>query len=193
MDAAQPHEEVLPSQPIETQPSTSHHEVPQYSVKTLLAWTAPGRPYQKRSKQYFMSILLITILVEVIVFLFSEYLLMMVILSLAFVASALALVPPHPYHYRISSEGITIEDHYFLWQELYDFYFRTQHAQDVLVIRTKAFLPGELSLVLGGIHKEQVKSILLGFLPYREVIHQTFVEKSGNWLAQTFPLEKTSS
>ena len=139
-----------------------------------------------------MSVLLIALFVMVILFLFSEYLLIAVVASLVFVTFALALVPPHPYHYRISSEGITIEDHFYLWQELYDFYFRKQHDQDVLIIRTKAFLPGELSIVLGDIHTEQVKSAILPFLPFREVIHETFMEKSGNWLSKTFPLEKTT-
>jgi hypothetical protein len=176
-------------------PSHSHVEsaAAQYNVKTLLSWTAPGRPFQKRGKQYFASVLLIMLLVEVILFLFGEYLLMTVVLSLVFLSFSLALVPPHNYHYRISSEGITIEDHFFLWQELYDFYFRRQQNQDVLVIRTKVFLPGELSIVLGAIHKEQVKSILLQYLPFREVVHQSFMEKSGSWLSKTFPLEKRPS
>lgn len=166
---------------------------PQVQVKTLLSWTAPGRPFQKRGKQYFISVLLITMLFEIIIFLFSEYLLMVVVLSLSFVSIVLAAVPPHPYHYRISTEGITLEDHFYLWQELYDFYFRKQHGEDVLVIRTKAFFPGELALTLGTIHKEQIKSVLLPFLPFREVIHQTFMEKSGHWLSTTFPLEKPTS
>jgi hypothetical protein len=95
-----------------------------YEVKTLLSWTAPGRPFRTRGKEYFASIILITFLIEIIVFLFGEYLLMVVILSLAFVTVALAIAPPHDYHYRISTEGVTIEDHFYLWQELYDFYFK---------------------------------------------------------------------
>lgn len=189
----------LPKEPVEIPAHThgssqqaAHAHASRYSVKTLLSWTAPGRPYKKRGKQYFMSVLLIALFVMVILFLFSEYLLIAVVASLVFVTFALALVPPHPYHYRISSEGITIEDHFYLWQELYDFYFRKQHDQDVLIIRTKAFLPGELSIVLGDIHTEQVKSAILPFLPFREVIHETFMEKSGNWLSKTFPLEKTT-
>jgi hypothetical protein len=160
-----------------------------HDVKTLLAWTAPGRPFRKRGKQYYLTSLLIMLLVEIILFLFSQYLLMLVVLSLIFVAFALATVPPKNFHYRISSEGITIEDHSFLWQELYDFYFKKRESIDVLHVRTHAFLPGELTIPLGDISEEHAKAVLLSYLPYRETIRPTFMEKSADWLSRNFPLD----
>lgn len=158
-------------------------------VKTLLSWTAPGRPFKKRGKQYYMTSLLIMLFVEVILFLFSQYMLMLVVLSLVFVAFALATVPPRDFHYRVSTEGITVEDHFFLWQELYDFYFRQRNGLDVLHIRTHAFIPGELTITLGDVSQEHVKSVLLPYLPYREYIKPTFMDKSADWLSKNFPLE----
>lgn len=158
-------------------------------VKTLLAWTAPGRPFRKRTKQYYLTSLLIMLFVEVILFLFSQYMLMLVVLSLVFVAFALATVPPRDFHYRISTEGITVEDHFYLWQELYDFYFKKRNGIDVLHIRTHAFIPGELTITLGSVGEEHVKSVLLPFLPYREYIKPTFMDKSADWLSKNFPLE----
>ncbi len=160
-------------------------------VKTLLSWTSPGRPFRKRGRQYYLTSLLIMLLVEVILFLFAQYLLMLVVVSLVFVAFALATVPPRDFHYRISTEGITIEDHFFLWQELYDFYFRRIERIEVLHVRTHSLIPGELTLTLGDIDKEHIKRVLLPFLPYREMIRPTFMEKSGNWLSKNFPLENT--
>ena len=162
-----------------------------HEVKTLLSWASPGRPFRKRGRQYYLTSILIMLLVLVILFLFSQYMLMLVVLSLVFVAFALATVPPRNFQYRISTEGITIEDHFFLWQELYDFYFKRREGIDALHIRTHAFIPGELTITLGSISKDHIKSVLLPYLPYREVIKPTFMEKSGDWLARNFPLEKT--
>jgi flagellar biosynthesis protein FliP len=74
----------------------------QAEVKTLLSWHAPGRPFRKRSKEYYLSVLLIMLLIEIILFLFSQYVLMAVVLSLVFVAFALATVPPRDFYYKIS-------------------------------------------------------------------------------------------
>jgi hypothetical protein len=185
----------LPREPLDLpKPETKEQKKTHHNtVETLLEWTAPGRPFRKRGRQYYLTSLLIVILVEIILFLFSQYMLMLVVLSLLFVAFSLATIAPSNFKYRISTEGITIEDHFFLWQELYDFYFKKREGVDVVHIRTHSFIPGELTLTLGAIDREHIKSVLLPYLPYREVIKPTFMEKSGDWLTKNFPLEKPTN
>lgn len=178
----------MPAQESEHFPHNPH---PEHEVVTLLSWDGPGRPFRKRGKSYFSTALLITLLVEIILFLFSQYLLMLVVVSFVFLALVLASVPPHDFHYKISTQGIQVEDHYFLWQELYDFYFQRIHGVDVLHIRTKTIYPGELTVTLGHISPSHIKTILLPYLPYREYVKPTFMEKSANWMSRTFPLETT--
>jgi hypothetical protein len=165
---------------------------PVTAVKTLLTWKAPGRPFRKRGKEYFLNILVITFAIQVILFLFSQYLLMVLVVALVFLTFALASVPPHDFHYKITTQGLTIENHFYYWTELYDFYFKSAEGTDVLHITTKAYLPGELTLTLGDLHAEHVKTILLPYLPYREIVQPTFVERAGEWLSRTFPLERRS-
>lgn len=160
-----------------------------HDVVTLLEWDASGRPFKKRTKQYYLTALLIMLFVEIILFLFSQYLLMIVVVALVFVAFALATVPPKDFHYRISSEGIMIEDRFFLWKELYDFYFKNAEGIETVHIRTEAYIPGELILTLRSESKETVKQALLPFLSYREIVRPTFMEKSANWLTKNFPME----
>lgn len=170
-----------------------HNPHPEHEVVTLLSWDGPGRPFRKRGKSYFSTALLITLLVEIILFLFSQYLLMLVVMAFVFLAVVLATVPPHDFHYKISTQGIQVEDHYFLWQELYDFYFTRIHGVDVMHVRTKTMYPGELTVTLGHISPAHLKTILLPYLPYREYVKPTFMEKSATWLSRTFPLETTKT
>lgn len=165
-------------------------ETKHYTVETVLTWSAPARPFKKRSAQYFRTSILIVLLLEVLLFLFSQYMLMLVVLSLLFVSFALASVPPHENTYKISTEGLTVDDHFFLWKELYDFYFKKTFDMDVLYIRTESLVPGEIVIAIGeAVKKDQVKAALVRFLPYREVVKPTFMEKSGDWLSRNFPLE----
>lgn len=187
----------LPTEPKEipahTHPEHAFSSYQHTDVKTLLAWSAPGRPYKQKGKEYYLTALLIMLLVQIILFLFSQYLLMLVVLSFTFLSLTLSAVPPRNFHYRVSTEGITVEDHFFLWQELYDFYFKKRSGIQVLHIRTHAYLPGELTITLGEADKEHVKTVLLPYLPYREFIKPTFMEKSGDWLSRNFPLERSMS
>lgn len=195
-------EEFLPKEPKdlpkpELELPAPHHQAENphgfAQVTTLLAWKAPGRPFRKRTKQYYLTALLIMFLVEVILFLFAQYILILVVVSLVFVAFALVTVPPRDFHYRISTEGITVEDHFYLWQELYDFYFTRIEGIKVLHIRTHDFIPGVLTIPIVGLDEEHVRSVMLPYLPYREVIKQSFMEKAGDWLSRNFPLENTKN
>jgi hypothetical protein len=169
----------------------SEHEPYMYhDVKTILSWHAPGRPYKKRRKEFYLTTLLLALLIEIILFLFSQYLFMFVIISLVFVGFALTAIPPRNFFYKISTEGLMIEDHFYLWQELYDFYFRRIGGVDTLHVRTAAYFPGELILTLGDISREQAKRALLPFLPFREYVRPTSAEKIGDWLYKNFPLER---
>ena len=162
-----------------------------YDVRTLLSWSAPGRPYRPKSRQFFLSVILIVLFFEVILFLFSQYELMVVLITLAFLSVVLSTVPPHNFHYKITTEGIKVEDYFYIWGELYDFYFKRVEGQDILIVRTQDFLPGELKISLGEISREHVRKVLVNYLPYREYVHPTFMERSADWLAHNFPLEKS--
>ncbi len=162
-----------------------------FDVRTLVSWNAPGRPYRKRGRQFFVSILLLLLFFEVILFLFSQYELMMVLLTLTFLSVALSVVPPHDFHYKITTEGIKVEDYFYIWSELYDFYFKRIDASEVLVVRTQAMLPGELKISLGNLTRDHMRRILVQFLPYREFVKPTFMEKSADWLSENFPLERS--
>lgn len=172
---------------------SEHHEpYSQYSdVKTLLSWSAPGRPFKHKRKEYYLNGLLIAFLFEVILFLFQQYLFMFVVGALYFLSVALASVPPRNFHYRISNQGIKIEDHFYIWDELYDFYFKKIQGLDVLIVRTKSLLPGEVQIPLGELHPNHVRRAVVSYLPYREVVSSTFMEKSADWLSHNFPLEKS--
>lgn len=161
-------------------------------IRTLLSWTAPGRPWRKKGREFYMSTLLIFFFIEVLIFLFGQYQLMLAVAAITFLSVMLAMVPPKDFHYRISTEGVKIEDHFYIWSELYDFYFKQVDKVDILIIRTEALIPGELKLTLGTVSRNHARQILINFLPYREVVKQTLMEKSGDWLSKNFPLDKSS-
>jgi hypothetical protein len=169
---------------------TSSHQNSYADVKTLISWSAPGRPYRKKTKEFYLSGLLIVFLIEVILFIFSQYLLMFVVIALFFFAVSLAAVPPQNFHYKVNTQGIKVEDHFYIWDELYDFYFKKIDGTEVLIVRASNFIPGELKIPLGSVSMDHMRRILVAFLPYREVVRSTFLERSGEWLARNFPLER---
>ena len=158
-------------------------------VKTLLEWVAPSRPFRKRDRSYYTTIAILVILLALIAFLASEFLLIGVILSLAFVAYVLAFVPPEDITYRISTQGITIKDRFYFWHYLDAFWFKKKDGQNIMFVQTRLRFPAQLMLVMGKQPEEEVKKTVARFLPFHEMPRTTFLDRWAEGLQRNFPLE----
>ena len=161
-------------------------------VRTLLVWEAPSRPFRKKNRSYYTTLAIIVILLVLILLLAKEFLLIATILSLAFVAYVLAFVPPHHIQYRISTQGITINEDFYFWHFLDAFWFKEKDGHKILIIQTRFRFPAQLMLVLGPHGEEKVKKIVARFLPFVEVPYKTWMEKWSEGLQKNFPLENVN-
>ncbi len=158
-------------------------------VRTLFSWEAPSRPFRKKDRSYYTTLAVIVILLVLILLLAKEFLLIATILSLAFVAYVLAFVPPHHILYRISTQGITINEDFYFWHFLDAFWFKEKDGHKILIIQTRFRFPGQLMLVLPTADEEKVKKMVARFLPFVEVPYKSWMEKWSEGLQKNFPLE----
>jgi hypothetical protein len=160
-------------------------------VETLLSWTAPSRAFRKKDRSYYTTILIIVILLMLIAFLAREFLLIGVLLAITFVTYVLAFVPPGDVLYRISTQGITIGDHFYFWHDLESFWLKNKDDVKVVYVQTHLRFPGQLILVLGEESEDEVKRALARFLPFHEIPKMTLLDRWAEGLQKHFPLENT--
>lgn len=160
-------------------------------VKTLLSWEAPGRPFRKKHRSYYTTIAVLVVLLALIALLAQEFLLIGVLLALTFVAYVLAFIPPSEVTYKISTQGITIGDHFYFWHELDSFWFKEKEGLQVLFIQTRIRFPGQLMIVLGSQDEEEIKKSVARFLPFHEIPQMTMLDHWAEGLQKHFPLENT--
>jgi len=162
-------------------------------IKTLLSWKAASRPFRKKDRSFYTTSAVIVILLILIAFLASEFLLIGVLLALTFVAYVLAFVPPGNVKYKISTQGITIGDDFYFWHYLDSFWLKEKENSKILVVQTRLRLPGQLMLVLGppagGQDEEEAKKTVARFLPFHESPKKSWMEKWADGLQKHFPLE----
>lgn len=171
-----------------------HTSAPEtHEVKTLLSWNALSRPYRRRKREFYLVLLFILLCVIVITFLFKEWMLMLVVISIAFLAVVLYTTRPHEVEHQITTQAVVTGNHAYLYKELYDFWFDEKDGHAVLHLHTVSLLPGVLSLLLPDtMDKTKVRDVLVKYIPYREVMPKTFMDKAANWLSNNFPLETKS-
>ncbi|MFH0937070.1 MAG: hypothetical protein V1808_02150 [Candidatus Daviesbacteria bacterium] len=172
-----------------TQENSSNPERSTDPIKTFLSWKAPTRPFRKKDRSYYTTIAIIVVLLALISLLMREILFIGVLFALAFVAYVLGFVPPEDVEYKISTQGITIGDHFYFWSDLDSFWFREKEGQKILYVLTNLRFPGQLMVLIGSQNEEQVKKIVAKYLPYHEIAPRSTLDKWAESLQKHFPLE----
>lgn len=157
----------------------------------LLEWTSPARPFLKKSREYYTTSAALIFLLGVVFFLIQEWMAIVAMLAVAFVAYALSAVPPEEIHHRITTFGVENAGRRYSWMELYEFWFEEKDNAIILTFQTRLPFPPRIHLLLGEMKQDEVKRILEKYLPYCTAPVKTFVDRAASWISRKIPLETT--
>ncbi len=166
---------------------------PEYSeydpVRELLTWQAPARPHMVRGRSFYTTVATLVILLSCIAFFFQEWLLIGAMIALGFLVYVLNFVAPSDIIYKFSTQGVTIGDHFYHWEELDSFWFEKKGEQHLMYILTRFRFPGMLILVIGETDQDRIKKTAAIYLPFREIAPKSQFDKWTESLQKYFPLE----
>ncbi|MBM3283527.1 hypothetical protein FJY90_04735 [Candidatus Gottesmanbacteria bacterium] len=157
--------------------------------EVLYSWKSPSHPFKKRDRIFFQTVAAITFLLVVIVFFLHEFMLIGVILSIAFVVYAISSVPPVEVEHKITPLGFENAGRLFRWIELTAFWFEERWGYKTLVMQTRLPFPSQVRIVLEKGSKDKVKDIVGKYLLYLEKPPKTWVDSLSDWLGKKIPLE----
>ncbi len=158
--------------------------------ETLVEWDAPARPFKKRNRQFFSTVIIIAILVSLILFFAGQVLPVAVVISVVFLVYVTAVIPPQNVHYKLTNYGIYVEKEAFSWLGMGRFWFDEKSGQKVLEIELYGF-PGRLTFVLidGQTPRAEDLERVLSEVLVKEKPTLTAYEKTAKWLREKIPLE----
>jgi len=154
----------------------------------LLRWSAPARPFKKRDREYYTTILAIVFLLVVILLFMKQWMLIAVLIAFAFVSYVLAAVPPENTEHKITSRGIRTGGKLYEWEDLNRYWFSEKWKQMILEVEVKTGFPGRLLMLLGEVDREILKEVLDKNLKF-EKPEPVLIDKAAKWLADKVPLE----
>lgn len=156
----------------------------------LLTWKSPSHPFKKRDRIFYQTVVAITFLLIVIVLFLHEFMLIGVILALAFLVYAISSVPPVEIEHKITPLGFDNAGRLFQWPELISFWFEEKWNNKILVIQTRIPLPGQIRVVIpSDVKTQKVKEIVGRYLLYLEKPPKNWSDKVTDWLNKKIPLE----
>lgn len=155
--------------------------------QTVLIWQAPSRPFKKRNRQYYTTIVAIVFLISLILFFAGQFLPIAVVISVAFLAYVLSAVPPTTTEHRITTYGIRVDNVLYYWEELGRFWFEEKFGQPLVQVEVAKF-PGRLTLLLNEVTQDAMRELLSEVL-LEEKPKETFFDSSARWLQEHIPLD----
>ena len=157
-------------------------------LKVIYTWKAPTRPFKKRDKEFWTTVIAIVFLVGLILFFVKEWFLIAAIISLTFVYYVLSTVPPEEIECALTNKGIRYAGQLQGWELFYRFWFSNRYGQRMVNVDMRTGLVGRLSLMVGGGEEKQIKETLLKYL-VEETPKPTFMDNASDWLQKKVPLE----
>lgn len=168
--------------------TTSTHINNSDNPQIIFSWTAPLRPYKKRSKLILRFYLAVTLLISSIVFFFGDKVLLLPIWAVLFLFYTLTITPPPDIENRITDFGIETANLPFRWEALSYFYFSKRFGFIILTIVTHPPENYHAYLVVPNEQmKDQLRSILAQHLLYVEKPRKGITEKVTDILASLVP------
>lgn len=157
----------------------------------LLSWSAPLRPYKKRSPLILRFYFAVSLLLAVIIYFFGDKVLILVVLSLLFLFYAMTITPPTSIVHTITRFGVEAYGTIHPWNKLAYFYFIRRFGYDVLVLVEDDFFNEHVYLVVPNTKtKEEIIHILSAYIPYQENPTLTFSDKLIGVFSALIPQEE---
>ncbi len=153
--------------------------------RDLAVWTAAARPFKKRNRTFYITLIAIAGIVGLILFLVEGFMPVVLIIALIFLFYVLSTVEPENIEYKITNRGLKVAEKRTDWDRCLRFWFTKRFDNELLVVEIVT-IPGRLELVINPVDKEQIKKSLLIYLPEEEA-SPSFLDRAGDWFAKKLP------
>src|SRR3989344_3851621 len=160
----------------------------QEAEKTLVEWTAPARPFKRRDRDFYITVVAIAGIFGLILFLVEGFLPVILIISLVFLFYVLSTVEPDKISYTITTRGIKIAARRTDWGVMGRFWFTKRFDSQLLVIETAVF-PGRLEVEVDPNQKTQIQKAVEKYLTHEED-PASGLDRVANWLGSRLPGNK---
>ncbi len=156
--------------------------------KVLFSWQGPSKIDRKKKKNEVAQLVLFAVIVILILFLLQEVLLALVIVMFAVLYLLFEATPPLLLQYQITTIGIKIEEKYYYWPQLTQFWFEDKNETRILHIRNIYPRLQVLKLIIHPDDETDIKTNIGKYLLYKKP-QQTAFEKWLKRVSSYLPLD----
>ncbi len=154
--------------------------------KELLAWETAERPFKRRNRDFYITVIAMAGIVALVLFLVEGWAPVILIIALVFLFYVMSTIEPGNVRCKITTKGIAIGNQKTApWSNLGRFWVTRRFDSELLVFETSTF-PGRIEIVLDPMIKDEAIKILSKYLTLEE-IPPSSLDKAANWFSKRLP------
>lgn len=153
--------------------------------KEVVAWVAPSRPFKKKDREFWMTLVGIAAIAGLVLFLVEGVMPVLLIVSLIFFLYVTSTVEPDSIRFSVTTKGVRIVDRLTEWSGIMRFWFEPRLDSELVVCQINSF-PGRLELVIDRNAKEKIRKALSQYVS-EEDYKPTGIEKVIGWFTNKIP------
>lgn len=154
----------------------------------VIAWKAPVRPFKKRSKNFFSTVVLLAILLSIIGYVLEGIMVVALIWAVVLLTFALFTVEPEEVEYSITNKHIVLTGRKYPFEEIARFWITQRWGQKLLVFDMPMRFPGRLEIVLGDTDPKKVQEALEEYILFEEQA-PGFADRAAAWFSKRLSLD----
>lgn len=153
--------------------------------KEAFSWEAPARPFKRRNREYFITIIAMAAVVALVLFFAEGFMPVILIVALVFLYYTLNTVEPEKIAYKITNLGVKVANRRQDWEVITKYWFSKKMDTEVLVLEL-SIIPRRLDLVINKGDEERIRKAMKGYAPEDET-PPSLIDKAIDWVSGKLP------
>jgi hypothetical protein len=153
--------------------------------KTLFSWKAAARPFKKRDREFWVTIITIAAISGMVLFFVEGVMPVLLLIAITFLFYVLTTVEPESIDYSITNRGVKIAEKQNPWEIITRYWFGKRFNSELLIFETIR-IPGRLELVINKQDTDKLRNVLRDYVLEEEVA-PSYIDKAANWFSNKLP------
>jgi len=166
--------------------SEERREIPE-EEKVLFTWIADERPFEKKGKEFFSTVVVLALLISIILYFIEGVMPVLVVWAIVFMVWAVYRTEPGKVKNAVTNKGLITGENFYDWGVMESFWFEGRGEQRLLRVLLNRF-PGQIILVCGKEEERKVEGLMKRYVR-KSKPQDGWSDKMAKWMKRKMPLE----
>lgn len=155
--------------------------------KVLMVWEAVERPFEKKGKEFFSTVVVLALLISIILYFIEGVMPVLVVWAIVFMVWAVYRTEPGRVKNAVTNKGLMSGESFYAWEMMESFWFERKGGQSLLRVLLNRF-PGQIILVCGKEEEEGVEALMKKYVRKHKP-EDGWSDRVVKWMKRKMPLE----